>query len=94
MECFDISHTMGRTLLQVVLYLTHKARNTKEYRRYNVTGITGGDDYAAMEFALNKHYNKLVDEDKIPDVIFIDGGRGSWGAEQYFSNWPHTKMPC
>jgi len=47
-----------------------------------------------MEFALNKRYNKLVDEDKIPDVIFIDGGKGQLGrAEQYFENWPHAKMP-
>ena len=94
MECFDISHTMGENTVASCVGFDSQGPNNKEYRRFNVIGITGGDDYAAMEFALKKRYNKLVDETKIPDVIFIDGGKGQLSrAEQYFETWSHSKMP-
>ena len=80
-ECFDISHTMGEaTVASCVVYDNMTIRPT-EYRRYNIKGITGGDDYAAMRQALTRRYQKLqAGEGKRPDLILIDGGAGQLGV--------------
>ncbi|VGM94924.1 Excinuclease ABC subunit C [uncultured Avibacterium sp.] len=76
MECFDISHTMGEQTIASCVVFNQDGPLKSDYRRFNITGITGGDDYAAMEQALLKRYDKDLDAEKIPDVIFIDGGKG------------------
>ena len=82
-ECFDISHTLGEaTVASCVVYDNYSMRNN-EYRRYNIEGITPGDDYAAMREALSRRYQKIVSgEGRLPDLILIDGGKGQITAAQ------------
>lgn len=82
LECFDISHTMGEATVASCVVFTPEGAFKTDYRRYNITGITGGDDYAAMKQALERRFKPTkakkdqTSEQKLPDILFIDGGKG------------------
>ncbi|WP_194755685.1 excinuclease ABC subunit UvrC [Aliidiomarina indica] len=92
-ECFDISHTMGDQTVASCVVFNQEGPNKSEYRRYNIEGIVGGDDYAAMAQALSRRYKQAIERDNVPDVLLIDGGKGQLTqAEAYFQDWPHPPI--
>ncbi len=82
-ECFDISHTMGEATVASCVVFGPEGPEKSHYRRFNITGITPGDDYAAMHQALTRRFRKVAEgEGARPDVLLIDGGSGQVAQAQ------------
>lgn len=93
-ECFDISHTSGQQTVASCVVFNREGPLKTDYRRYNIEGITPGDDYAAMAQVLKRRFKPSTAAEKMPDIVFIDGGKGQLAqAEAYFENWEGELTP-
>jgi len=82
-ECFDISHTMGEATVASCVVFDAAGPVRGQYRRYNITGIEPGDDYAAMRQAIERRFRRAVEEGGVlPEVLLIDGGAGQLAQAQ------------
>ena len=92
-ECFDVSHTQGESTVASCVVFDAGAMQPSQYRTYNVTGITPGDDYAAMRDVLTRRYKKVAAQPgneavprPRPDLVLIDGGKGQLGVAEEVMN--------
>ena len=83
-ECFDVSHTAGEGTVASCVVFGPDGAHKRDYRRYNIEGVTAGDDYGAMHQALRRHGARIAGGERTrPDLLLIDGGPGQVDAAVY-----------
>lgn len=94
-DCFDISHTAGNQTVGSCVVFDQQGPVKSRYRRYNLKGITPGDDYAAMHQVLTRRYGRIqAEEGSLPDLVLIDGGKGQLGqAEDVLGEFGLSAIP-
>ncbi|MGB1092617.1 MAG: excinuclease ABC subunit UvrC [Oceanobacter sp.] len=75
-ECFDISHSKGEATYASCVVFEGQGLAKNRYRRFSIKGVAAGDDYAALEQAVTRHLTRLKEQDDLPDILLIDGGKG------------------
>lgn len=81
MECFDNSNIQGTNPVSACVVFKDGKPSKKDYRHFNVQTVVGPDDFATMEEAVFRRYRRLLDENEpLPQLIIIDGGKGQLGA--------------
>lgn len=82
-ECFDVSHTGGESTVASCVVFTAEGPLKSDYRRFNISGVAAGDDYAALRQALMRRYSRLKrGEAPLPDLLLVDGGLGQLAEAQ------------
>lgn len=83
LECFDVSHTGGESTVASCVVFTAEGPLKSDYRRFNISGVAAGDDYAALRQALSRRYARLKrGEAPLPDLLLVDGGLGQLAEAQ------------
>ncbi len=88
MACVDVSHTQGEATVASYVVFDENGAKKSDYRKYNITGVTEGDDYGAMEQLLTRRFTRFLKQargevandagEKLPDILFVDGGLGQF----------------
>ncbi len=80
-ECFDNSNLQGTNPVSSCVVFRDAKPAKKDYRHFNVKTVEGPNDFASMEEVVYRRYKRLLDENQsLPQLIIIDGGKGQLGA--------------
>lgn len=94
LECFDISHSSGEATVASCVVFDQDGPNKSMYRKFNIEGITEGDDYAAMSQAISRRYSRLQKEEQnMPDLLIVDGGKGQMSMAREVMNELGIALP-
>jgi excinuclease ABC subunit C len=75
-ECFDNSSISGTSIVSTLVAFTDGVKDSSRYRKYKIRQVTQSDDYAAMRESLERRYKRARDENDLPDLLVVDGGKG------------------
>lgn len=75
-ECFDNSHIQGSEPVAALVAFRDGEKETQRYRKYKIRTAQASDDYGAMYEVLFRRYKRAKEENDLPDLVVVDGGKG------------------